>query len=238
MISDGQDWSLITALVTLLISKNRLPAISGIAEEYSTALGDEYLAGLWRKQLIWTLGWRRKILSGVETIKPFQHLRQERIGSPSWSWKTAPFPIKMPSLSMPYDIPITEIVNCQVNLSSPDLPFGDVLKGRLTLQLKHLPLIDVGHWKKEGWFWDERRFILDYPTQVMGDSIYSSPLAKYHNSYPDEASDKDEAPESAQGLVVRKRTDGNFERIGYFEDYYVSRWESLGAFTEHIVILE
>jgi hypothetical protein len=35
----------------LMFEKDRLPAISGLARLYAEALGDQYLAGLWRKDL-------------------------------------------------------------------------------------------------------------------------------------------------------------------------------------------
>lgn len=58
--------------------KDRLPALSGLAERMSPFLG-RYLAGLWEKTLRRNLGWRvDKILSGLQKSQEYR--------GPSWSW--------------------------------------------------------------------------------------------------------------------------------------------------------
>jgi hypothetical protein len=58
-------------------SKDKLPAISGIASAYSAKSGDRYLAGLWEKtlhlDLAWSVSWSK--------VKKSLHSR-----APSWSW--------------------------------------------------------------------------------------------------------------------------------------------------------
>lgn len=58
--------------------KDRLPALSGLAERMSPFLG-QYLAGLWEKSLQRDLGWRvDKLLSGLQKSQEYR--------GPSWSW--------------------------------------------------------------------------------------------------------------------------------------------------------
>jgi Heterokaryon incompatibility protein (HET) len=62
----------------LSLKKDKLPALSGVAKQISKLrLGDEYLAGLWRKTIIGDLGWR----VGAAWVTRLSVWR-----SPSWSW--------------------------------------------------------------------------------------------------------------------------------------------------------
>jgi hypothetical protein len=70
-------------------SSDRLIALSGLAETYATILvGDEYLAGLWRMDMIRGLLWRTpqaKLLGAVEA----QCSSRMTYAAPSWSWASA-----------------------------------------------------------------------------------------------------------------------------------------------------
>jgi Heterokaryon incompatibility protein (HET) len=177
--------------------EDRLPAIAGIAKEFSLLLNDEYLAGLWRKELIWTLGWQKRELYG-ETLTPFQHLKQGRIGSPSWSWKTAPFPVSVPWWHGHVYTLNVEMISYKITLSSEDSPFGDVVEGVLMLRAKVLCHSAVS---RDG-------IRLDYLTDIdkLDGSTYCLLLGMWN---------KDRDPD---GLVVHKLKDGSFERIGFFRD--------------------
>lgn len=73
------DWDRIVtqySAADLTISTDRLPALSGIAERQSAITGDDYLAGMWRKDLELQLLW-----------SPFKAKSQRPDWrSPSWSW--------------------------------------------------------------------------------------------------------------------------------------------------------
>ena len=60
---------------------DKLPALSGLAHEYQMKWGDEYLAGLWRKDLWKSLLWRKN----EEYTLP-EPKRPPEYRAPSWSW--------------------------------------------------------------------------------------------------------------------------------------------------------
>lgn len=70
----------------LTFDKDRLPAISGLARLYAEALGDQYLAGLWRKDMYVALFWSihsriynfHKLVTSLEAPHPYI--------APSWSF--------------------------------------------------------------------------------------------------------------------------------------------------------
>ncbi|KAF2679720.1 HET-domain-containing protein, partial [Lentithecium fluviatile CBS 122367] len=73
-----------TALVTqyttrrLTFEKDRLPALSGLTMEIQKETGDEYLAGIWRKDL--------KVDLFCLLAKGFEWKRPAEYRAPSWSW--------------------------------------------------------------------------------------------------------------------------------------------------------
>ncbi|PMD14460.1 hypothetical protein NA56DRAFT_525472, partial [Hyaloscypha hepaticicola] len=57
--------------------EDRLHGMAGIAKELKTVWDDEYLAAMWRKVLIYQLGWYLKN-PGKNLSDPYR--------APSWSW--------------------------------------------------------------------------------------------------------------------------------------------------------
>ncbi|KUI60713.1 hypothetical protein VP1G_07895 [Cytospora mali] len=70
--------------------QDKLVAISGVVKDFANAVGDEYLAGLWRKNLINGLLWvakdQRAPMSSPPTVRP------ETYRAPSWSWASIDAP--------------------------------------------------------------------------------------------------------------------------------------------------
>src|SRR5205814_1278615 len=60
---------------------DRLPAISGLAEEVARATGSTYVAGFWKDQLMPGLNW--KIVEDESSGAP---KRPDKYYAPSWSW--------------------------------------------------------------------------------------------------------------------------------------------------------
>ncbi|KAK4893809.1 hypothetical protein LTR27_007834 [Elasticomyces elasticus] len=80
------------SLCSLTRSSDKLPAIEGVANAIMHATGDEYCAGLWRKDLVEQLAWRvRMDLS----TKPLQ---RDRIPyrAPSWAWPSVDSVVEVP----------------------------------------------------------------------------------------------------------------------------------------------
>lgn len=69
---------------SLSVSSDKFPAISGLATEYSYLLGDSYIAGLWRSDIIRGLCWRSSQQSPQNSSIDY---------APSWSWAKTNEPI-------------------------------------------------------------------------------------------------------------------------------------------------
>jgi hypothetical protein len=182
--------------------EDRLPAISGIVRELASLWDEEYIAGFWRSFLVNHLGWNKATRgTPYSPYEPFQQLKaQKRIGSPSWSWKTAPFPVHITEV----ETPAIEVINCQVTLASPEAPFGEVIEGVLTLRAKIIVFTE--HQPT----WEVNQIKLDYSAMTLDSSVYLLLLGKasrnVNNLIPDIA------------LVVHEMDDGSFERIGMVYD--------------------
>lgn len=84
--SPYEAWNDILALYVrcaLTKSEDKLVALSGVAKDFARAVGDEYVAGLWRHNLINSLLWRVDATTG-EPPKPSS--RPSRYRAPTWSW--------------------------------------------------------------------------------------------------------------------------------------------------------
>lgn len=67
---------------SLTKAEDKLIALSGVAKDFASAAGDEYLAGLWRRNLINELLWS----VGEPWEEPRPSTRPSRYRAPSWSW--------------------------------------------------------------------------------------------------------------------------------------------------------
>lgn len=78
----------------LTFAKDKLPAIAGLANAVQRVVGCEYLAGLWRDNMLNGLLWQR---SGSGTV----HDEQEKgvYYAPSWSWASVNFPVTYINIS-------------------------------------------------------------------------------------------------------------------------------------------
>ncbi|ROW09352.1 hypothetical protein VMCG_02543 [Cytospora schulzeri] len=69
---------------------DKLVAISGVVKDFANAINDDYLAGLWRKNLINGLLWVAKDEISPEKYPP--SVRPEMYRAPSWSWASIDAP--------------------------------------------------------------------------------------------------------------------------------------------------
>lgn len=112
---------------TLSFPEDRLPALAGIATEWSKSFHFEgtYLAGLWKSWLICHLGWTvTSPKDEISTSDSFSRL------SPSWSWLSVKSKVKIFSVDHEYAV----LKECMTDLAYNASPFGNVHGGRLTLQ--------------------------------------------------------------------------------------------------------
>jgi hypothetical protein len=88
-------WALIVNEFTrrnITQESDRLPALSGIAKQIQLETRDEYLAGLWKKDLRYDMLWKVSILFSKETD---EWKRPANYRAPSWSWASIEGPIEM-----------------------------------------------------------------------------------------------------------------------------------------------
>lgn len=106
---------------------DKLVAIAALAEEFEQRYDKQpgvYLAGHWRNTLLRSLFWI--VLYYRDTPK---------FRAPSWSWVAVDFAV-WPSMNEGSGFPtdVAEILDCTIELSLPDLPFGPVTGGKLLIR--------------------------------------------------------------------------------------------------------
>ncbi|KAH7360820.1 heterokaryon incompatibility protein-domain-containing protein [Rhexocercosporidium sp. MPI-PUGE-AT-0058] len=106
---------------------DKLPALSGIAAEFRRLLGenDEYLAGLWKSTLPFSLLWHQLSASQSEVLGVYR--------APSWSWASVDGDI---SMKIPLEmLARTELVvhDVYVDVAETLAPMGKVVGGVLEL---------------------------------------------------------------------------------------------------------
>ena len=159
----------------LTFSKDKLPALAGLAAEVSQLKNSTYLAGLWQDDLRENLAWSIPPLNS----KPYEQLTTRPITyrAPSWSWasidgqintvrkyveaadgdvnytkETRPYPIWWYPTTRVNNLLCT-IVSCQTTPSSELNPFGEVQSGVLVLR-GHLVHGQCGPLESNRWFVD------------------------------------------------------------------------------------
>ena len=106
--------------------EDKLIAISGIARRFHSALGSEYLAGLWRDNLPIELIWR---VSRVESDKVQE---PSRYRAPSWSWASVDPPIINKFVDCEL-CPLIAVTDSHIDHLSSD-PFSQVTGGWLRVR--------------------------------------------------------------------------------------------------------
>jgi hypothetical protein len=113
----------------LTISSDIFPAISGIAKSISRASGDEFVAGLWKRDMHRGLLW-----TAPDSTASRRDLRQHR--APSWSWASLPatcsFYVRQ-IMQEEVDTSCMEIEETDVLIEGTN-PFGIVSSGKLKIK--------------------------------------------------------------------------------------------------------
>jgi hypothetical protein len=109
----------------ITFSEDKLSAIAGLATEFSSLSGDQYLAGLWRAQLLHDLMW--STWPELHLVKP------ENWRAPTWSWASIDNDITFDRLPGKDTTLLAEIVNTECTLRHERLEFGEVKDGLLEI---------------------------------------------------------------------------------------------------------
>ncbi len=128
---------------------DRLPAISGIATDFSEFTDGRYLAGLWEKKIIHGLMWHQNNQVKSNSWPPVGPEREKQglrsslrpYIAPSWSWAAADGAIQYPKIKGKRS-ECLEVLGCDVTPAVPEKPFGEVIGGSLQIRA---PLRKVDH---------------------------------------------------------------------------------------------
>ncbi|OJD40376.1 heterokaryon incompatibility protein [Diplodia corticola] len=125
----------------LTYEADKLPALSGVAREMQTMMQDEYLAGLWRKDIVEGLCW---------SSSPETPASPSRYRAPSWSWASLDTEIEYYFGGDVDGSYLVDFKDAAVALADTN-PFGEVRDGWLLLSghLKAVRLVE-GDPKCEG----------------------------------------------------------------------------------------
>ncbi|KAL2198316.1 heterokaryon incompatibility protein-domain-containing protein [Corynascus similis CBS 632.67] len=132
-------WAVIVFLYSagnLTILSDKLPALSGIAQQFQRALqtrfgiADDYLAGMWRRDLAQQLLWLIGPYVGRPRLAPYP----VECGIPTWSWASVNGIINHAWDEQEDGLdPLFTIRDVSTNLATSD-PFGKISGGKLVLE--------------------------------------------------------------------------------------------------------
>lgn len=209
---------------------DKLPAISAVAEKFAPFFGGgvDYLAGLWRKHLLFDLLWY-----AGEGERKFTDQ------APSWSWASNAGSIKFlmnhakglyPDLSSS-----CSILECSVVLAAEGLTYGAVVGGELVVEGY---MADLGGQVRElaNMSWDD-------PEQFDGGSNGEATRPCWTLTIATHSLRGTECkPEVVFGLILTdsKSGNGSFRRVGYFQLESIGRelpdyWQGQGRRVVKIV---
>lgn len=212
--------------LALTFSKDRLPALAGIARQAYVGSHDQYLAGMWKGRLLEQLCWSR---SG----SPNNRLLH---GAPTWSWASVDGQVWW-FTDRDLDSTYVHVLNARATFHAVD-PFGQVSGGVIRLACSYLieaRVEDVQNSEEaeEGEFAVALAASTGGPFTIMIDTltdleanaalpIYMVPIYS-HNTYSGHSGPNDEhIPEQViEGIVLRPtiRVRGEYTRIGFFKFY-------------------
>ena len=147
--------------------RDRLPALAGLASEMHKTIGDQYLAGLWKKDLGRGLLWRCSGDHGHRVLEGPGYI------APSWSWAsvTGPQIVVNEMLRMDpfYEVKPShfEILDAGITLKGPN-DFGEVTSGFIRIkglvkEAKYSPEVSKSEYEKEYADKEERTDMLEKP---------------------------------------------------------------------------
>lgn len=198
-------WANVVGVYTqsvLARDEDRLIAISAITKHMATAVKDEYVAGLWRRQLPYHLLW--EVWSSVHS-PPETCVRPEVYIAPTWSWASVRGPCTLfEGIDHSKEDSMIQVLEISIKRKGPD-PMGAVLAGMLGLRcwMKTVRLHrDTSAWSDDYWHiaknstdsvravFDEKAVgdgewyfmpVLEHPDGVFGASIHGLILLQNDN---------------------------------------------------------
>jgi hypothetical protein len=202
----------------LSVSTDKLPAISGIAQEFATILKDTYIGGLWKSVLLSDLLW----------VVIFAKPRPTTYRAPSWSWASVDSPVRWDfpngwESDAKFDWsncePYAEVVDCHVSPVVSYAPYSALQSGYLKLRCR----LVRAKWLKEA---TGNRWLL-FPTFKRGQDIHDF---VFSTNTSDDATDEPGFDDSLScwcldlltsqhmivGLVLKRIDDKHYKLVGAF----------------------
>ena len=162
-----QSWDLLIhdySYRSVTFDKDRLPAIAGLARVMGEVLRDQYLAGLWKGDLLEGLVWESAgAMMSRGLNSHLQNIRRRNYVAPSWSWATSKAMASCRTTDQ-HLLRITKmaaIVDVSVDADSDD-PYGRIsggflrISGKLAAIPKWLPTTNGSEWSNS-WFYSMGR---------------------------------------------------------------------------------
>ena len=131
--------------------RDRLMALSSVARAVQPVIGADYLAGLWRNDLLRGLEWH--------CFKPEPKPRTHK--APTWSWASVGSGVEFTVLGMDtFSHKVAEVIDAEIQPSPGNDHYGEISKGRLklrgTLDYVRLPETSPEEYDRHlGVYWDE-----------------------------------------------------------------------------------
>ena len=126
---------------------DRCVAFAGIAEEFQAIIRHDYVAGLWRRDLVEGLLWRVTMPSGEHPYPEDSPARPQSYLAPSWSWLSIIRPVELQTFEYP-ETRYMVAINVEVE-SVTENKFGAIKHGVIRARGQLVPAIcmaDNTHW--------------------------------------------------------------------------------------------
>ncbi|CAN9469871.1 unnamed protein product [Alternaria alternata] len=205
---------------------DKLPAISGVAQQMHLITGDSYLAGLWKASLHLELMWLQDAAA-----EDFLHAkRPTTYRAPSWSWASVEGTVTFSGPFEEEDL-VAEVIQCEVLPVDPSNLFGAVSGGHLvingplrSLDEKLIPeyfqinSTDAREVSLAKIYLDGDEILPSSAKTLMPNDVPGSAQTGQRIWFLDMARNKHGDP---FGYVLRQQTQQNirvFRRIGWFEN--------------------
>ncbi|KAF9461498.1 heterokaryon incompatibility protein-domain-containing protein [Collybia nuda] len=186
---------------------DKLVALAGVAyrfgERWKKEPSSMYLAGLWHDNLQHDLLWHKK----ADDLYP----RSTLYRAPSWSWASVDGCVEGTKM-YPKEWGLYELIDCNLELVSKDLPFGGIASGSLTMNAK---LIQAS-WRASGLYASnplavggesKLYFAWRDTTEEIGERVWILPLCW-----------RAKAEELAGLVLLPNDREGFYRRVGCFQD--------------------
>ncbi|KAF9480854.1 HET-domain-containing protein, partial [Pholiota conissans] len=118
----------------ITVASDKFVALASIVEVFQSVMNDQYIAGLWKNNLLHDLHWKVWPPMGPDEGP---RLRPEGYRAPTWSWASTdgrldlPYSLSPPSSAASYQ---AEILSWDVTPKARELPLGELVDGKLVMR--------------------------------------------------------------------------------------------------------